>query len=91
MTLHLLLWFQILSIRKGYVSGAIQNKIIPSRMFLKSLVQLQQAKDNPMFRSNVLAVDRLVFPNYDLSPDNLVEFNHEYFGDEKVSFIFLQK
>ena len=73
--------------RKGYVSGAVQNKIIPSRIFLRSLVQLQQAKDNPMFRSNVLAVDRLAFSNYDLSPDNLVEFNHEYFGDEKVSFI----
>ena len=40
-----------------------------------------------MFRSNVLAVDRLVFPKYDLSRDNLVEFKHEYFGDEKVSFI----
>ncbi|MGI0033249.1 MAG: hypothetical protein ACRD97_08270 [Nitrososphaeraceae archaeon] len=73
--------------RKGYVSGAIQNKIIPSRVFLRSFVQLQQAKGNPMFRSNVLAVDRLAFSNYDLSPENLVEFNHEYFGHEKVSFI----
>lgn len=73
--------------RKGYVSGAIQNKIIPSRIFLRSFVQLQQAKGNPMFRSNVLAVDRVAFSNYDLSPDILVEFNHEYFGDEKVSFI----
>ena len=69
--------------RRGYVSGAIKNKIIPSRMFVKSYVQLQQAISNSIFRSNVLAVDRLVFPDYDLSSDNIIDFKHEYNGEEK--------
>lgn len=32
-------------------------------------------------------MDRLAFSNFDLSPTKLVEFFHEYLGDEKVSFI----
>ena len=76
--------------RKGYVSGAIQNKIIPSKMFLKSFIQLQQTRDNPMFRSNVLSVDRLVFPDYDLGTDNLLNFKHEYYGEEDISLILVK-
>jgi len=30
--------------RKGYVSDAIQNKIIPTRIFAKSFIQLQEAR-----------------------------------------------
>ena len=76
--------------RRGYVSGAIKNKIIPSRMFVKSYVQLQQAISNSIFRSNVLAVDRLVFPYYDLSCDNIIDFKHEYYGEDKISLILFK-
>jgi len=76
--------------RKGYVGGAIQNKIIPSKMFVKSYMQLQQAVSNPIFRSNVLAVDRLVFPNSDLSGDNIIHFKHEYYGEDIISLILFK-
>ena len=76
--------------RRGYVSGAIKNKIIPSKMFVKSYVQLQQAISNSIFRSNVLAVDRLVFPDYDLSSDNIIDFKHEYYGEDKISLILFK-
>lgn len=76
--------------RKGYISGAIQNKIIPSKMFVKSYVQLQQSINDPMFRSNVLAIDRLVFPDYDISKDNTIDFKHENFGDDKLSLILFK-
>lgn len=76
--------------RRGYVSGKIKNKIIPSKMFVKSYVQLQQAISNSIFRSNVLAVDRLVFPDYDLSDDNIINFKHEYYGEDKISLILFK-
>ncbi|MBC7131158.1 hypothetical protein H5T51_08125, partial [Candidatus Bathyarchaeota archaeon] len=63
--------------RKGYVSGAIKNKIGLERVFLKTYVQLSQAKTDPMLRSNVLLVDRLVYPEYDYKPEHLVEFWNE--------------
>jgi len=63
--------------RKGYVSGAIKNKIGLERVFLKTYVQLSQAKTDPMLRSNVLLVDRLVYPEYDYKPENIVEFWNE--------------
>lgn len=63
--------------RKGYVSGAIKNKIGLERTFLKTYVQLSQAKTDPMLRSNVLLVDRLVYPEYDYKPENVVEFWNE--------------
>ncbi len=46
--------------RKGYVSGAIKNKISLEKTFLKTYVQLSQAKTDSMLRSNVLLIDRLV-------------------------------
>ena len=63
--------------RKGYVSGAIKNKIGLEKAFLKTYVQLSQAKTDPMLRSNVLLVDRLVYPEYDCKPENIVEFWNE--------------
>ncbi len=63
--------------RKGYVSGAIKNKIGLEKVFLKTYVQLSQAKTDPMLRSNVLLVDRLVYPEHDYKPENVVEFWNE--------------
>jgi hypothetical protein len=63
--------------RKGFVSGAIKNKIGVERTFLKTYVQLSQAKTDPMLRSNVLLVDRLVYPEYDYRPENIMKFWNE--------------
>jgi predicted transcriptional regulator len=63
--------------RKGFVSGAIKNKIGIERTFLKTYVQLSQAEADPMLRSNVLLVDRLVYPEFDYKPENVVEFWNE--------------
>ena|SRR6188472_2693173 len=79
--------------RKGYVSGAIRNKITPSQLFLRSFVQLEKAKQDTMLRSNVLSIDRLVYPLFDLAPSasdstqKVKEFLHEYSGDESIKFI----
>ena len=63
--------------RKGYVSGAIKNKISLEKTFLKTYVQLSQAKTDQMLRSNVLLVDRMIYPEYDYRPENIVEFWNE--------------
>ncbi len=63
--------------RRGYVSGAIRNKISLERAFVKTYVQLSQAKTDPMLRSNVLLIDRLTYPEYDCKPESLVEFWNE--------------
>lgn len=76
--------------RTGYLSGAIRNRIIPSKMFLRSFVQLQRAKNDPMLRSNVLAIDRLVYPEFDLFEDVILDFKHE-FGDEEPIQMILYK
>jgi hypothetical protein len=59
------------------VSGDIKNKIGLEKTFLKTYVQLSQAKTDPLLRSNVLLVDRLVYPEYDYKPENVVEFWNE--------------
>ncbi len=69
--------------REGYVSGAIRNKITPERFFLKTYVQLAQAEQDPQLRSNVLLVDRLVHPSFDLRPDTTLEFTHTYGGADE--------
>ena len=84
--------------RRGYVSGAIKNKITPSQFFLRSFVQLEKSKHDSMLRSNVLAIDRLVYPTFDLpSADDAntnnpakrtVELIHEYGSNEPIKFIF---
>ena len=58
--------------RKGYVFGAIKNKIGLERAFLKTYVQLSVAKSDPMLRSNVLLVDRLAYPELDHKPESTV-------------------
>jgi hypothetical protein len=61
---------------KGYVSGVIKNKISLEKAFLKTYVQLSQAKVDPLLRSNVLLIDRLVYPEYDCKPEStLALFN----------------
>ncbi len=63
--------------RRGYVSGAIRNKISLEKAFVKTYVQLSQAKTDPMLRSNVLLIDRLAYPEYDYKPESLVLFWNE--------------
>jgi hypothetical protein len=79
--------------RRGYVSGAIKNRISLEKTFLKTYVQLSQAKTDPMLRSNVLLTDRLVYPEYDYKPENVVEFWNEFGGaKEPVELIlFIDK
>jgi hypothetical protein len=86
--------------RKGYIGGAIKNKITPSRLFLRSFVQLEKSKRDNMLRSNVLAIDRLVYPDFDLHPYNnsnveaddynAIEFIHEYGSDELIKLILFK-
>ena len=67
--------------RKGYVSGAIKNKITPSQLFLRSFVQLEKGKQDSMLRRNVLAIDRLVYPDFDVLSNGgqtISQFTHEY-------------
>lgn len=66
--------------RSGYVSGAIKNRITPERSFLKTYIQLAEAKTDSRLRSNVLFADRLVYPGYDLREDTIVRFRQEYGG-----------
>jgi hypothetical protein len=68
--------------RPGYVSGAVRNRIIPEKLFAKTYVQLDVANRDPMLRSNVLFIDRLVYPEYDRG--NTVEFKHDYVAIEPV-------
>ena len=63
--------------RRGYVSGAIKNKIGLEKAVLKTYVQLSQAKTDPLLRSNVLLVDRLAYPEYDCKPESLARFWNE--------------
>jgi hypothetical protein len=77
--------------RKGYVGGAIRNKIIPERLFLKSYIQLSQTAYDPQLRSNVLLLDRLAYPDFDLLPESQVGFAHSYgSADEPVKPIIFQ-
>ncbi len=66
--------------RPGYVSGAIKNRITLEKTFLKTYVQLSQARTNPMLRSNVLLIDRLVYPEYDYKHENVVKLWNEFGG-----------
>ena len=50
---------------KGYVFGLIKNKIGLEKAFLKTYVQLSQAKSDPLLRSNVLLIDRLAYGDFD--------------------------
>ena len=61
---------------KGYVSGAIRNKIGLEKTFLKTYVQLSQAKSDLMLRSNVLLIDRLVYPEFDCCPESRMQLRN---------------
>lgn len=63
--------------RHGYVSGAIRNKISLEKAFVKTYVQLSQARSDPRLRSNVLLVDRLAYSEYDYKPENMKIFWNE--------------
>jgi hypothetical protein len=77
--------------RKGYVSGAIRNKITQSQLFLRSFIQLASAAQDEKLRSNVLAIDRLVHPEFDLDQnENSIEFKHEYGGIESIKFLLFK-
>ena len=54
---------------QGYVLGLIKNKVGLEKAFLKTYVQLSQAKSDPLLRSNVLLIDRLAYPEFDLKPE----------------------
>ena len=54
---------------EGYVSGLIKNKIGLEKAFLKTYVQLSQAKSDPLLRSNVLLIDRLAYAEFDQKPE----------------------
>jgi len=77
--------------RGGYVSGAIKNRITLEKTFVKTYVQLSQAKTDPMLRSNVLLIDRLVYPEYDYKPENLAQFTNEFGGAVEPLEIILYK
>jgi hypothetical protein len=72
--------------RPGYVSGAVRNRIIPERLFVKTYLQLDAADHDPMLRSNVLFVDRLAYPEFD--GDKTLSLKHEYTAVEPVEPIF---
>jgi len=69
--------------RLRYVSGAIRNRITPERSFLKTYIQLSQSRTDPRLRSNVLFIDRLVYPEYDSRDDTLMRFRQAYGGAEE--------
>jgi len=77
--------------REGYVSGAIKNRITLEKTFVKTYVQLSQAKTDPMLRSNVLLIDRLVYPEYDYKPENVASFRNEFGGASEPVEIILYK
>jgi hypothetical protein len=77
--------------RGGYVSGAIKNRITLEKTFLKTYVQLSQARTDPMLRSNVLFIDRLIYPEYDYKPENVVKLLNEFGGaTEPVEIILFR-
>ena len=54
---------------RGFVCGLIKNKVGLEKAFLKTYVQLSQAKSDPLLRSNVLLIDRLAYPEFDQKPE----------------------
>lgn len=66
----------------GYVSGAVRNRIILERRFVKSYVQLDKSKSDDQFRSNVLFIDRLYHEDLENAPT--LELQHAYTAVEGV-------
>ena len=61
----------------GFVSGAVKNRIILEKLFVKSYIQLDKSKSDNRFRSNVLFIDRLYHP---MEAAPTVKLRHEYGG-----------
>ncbi len=77
--------------RPEYVSGAVKNRVSPERLFVKSYVQLSQAEYDPKLRSNVLLIDRLVYPDFDVSEETHVTLKHVYGNaEEPLRLIFFR-
>jgi hypothetical protein len=72
------------------VRGAIKNRIIPERLMVKSYIQLAQAENDPRFRSNVLLMDRLVYPGPDGDFERLMEFENHYGGAREPISVILE-
>ena len=68
--------------RDGYVSGAVQNRIILEQRFVKSYIQLDKAKSDDQFRSNVLFIDRLYHKDLENAPT--LDLKHDYTAIESV-------
>jgi len=77
---------------QGYVSGIIKNKIGLEKAFLKTYVQLSQAKSDPLLRSNVLLIDRLAYAEFDQKPEcRLALWNELSDGTREPIEVFLYK
>lgn len=77
---------------QGYVSGIIKNKIGLEKAFLKTYVQLSQAKSDPLLRSNVLLIDRLAYAEFDLKPEcRLALWNEMSDGTKEPVEVLLYK
>jgi hypothetical protein len=75
-------------VRPDHVGGAVQNRISPERLFVKSYVQLAQAEYDSKLRSNVLLIDRLAYPEFDVSEQSQITLRHVYGGaDEPLRLI----
>jgi hypothetical protein len=68
---------------QGYVKGVIKNKISLEKAFLKTYVQLSQAKSDPLLRSNVLLIDRLAYEDFDPKPECRLTLWNEMSDDTK--------
>jgi hypothetical protein len=77
--------------RTGYVSGAIKNRIGLEKTFVKTYIQLSQAKSDPILRSNVLLIDRLVYPEYDCKTESTMDFWNEFGGAKEPLQVILFK
>ena len=63
--------------KEGFVSGAVKNRIILEQLFVKSYIQLDKARSDDRFRSNVLFIDRLYHP---MEAAPTLTLKHEYGG-----------
>lgn len=61
----------------GLIAGAVKNRIILEGLFVKSYIQLDKAKSDDRFRSNVLFIDRLYHP-FETGPT--LTLKHQYGG-----------
>lgn len=67
-----------IKLREEFVSGAVKDRITLEQLFVKSYVQLDKAKSDDQFRSNVLFIDRLYHGKFEKAPT--LTLKHEYTG-----------